>query len=165
MSVPSEGVHMPDFAKSEVLLGQIDFYDEQAESWVTNHQMANRCFALQTILSTGLNLFGLIDAITEQFNKASELQNHGFDEESARAISNLYRLWYRPCDKLLRAIEVLEAEGYRIERAEEFRAACRNARVPAFEFDRINSALNQFSRGRGRPMGEALSAIRNRTVE
>jgi hypothetical protein len=155
---------MADLTKSPTLRDQFALYQRQAESWKASHEQTASLFNLETVIALGVAVFSNLSRLTHWFNELGEQQGRGFDRAGADEIRQLYAQWTRISDPLFTAAEAFRMDGYDVAKADEFSEALHDARTVANDFDRIISALEQFSRGRGRPLGEAMDEIRRRTV-
>lgn len=128
-------------------------------SWEFDHQRAMQCRDLEDWLDFGLALLEAIRRIDRRFQERAREGTVAIRPEAAEEIHRLYESWYSPCEPLLRKIGQVEAEGFDVENAEAFRAACRSAHLPGFEPEHLQAAAEQFAQGRGRPLREVVDGI------
>jgi DNA-binding MarR family transcriptional regulator len=80
----------------------------------------------------------------------------------AEQLASMYQAWLTQSGRVLSAIDRLEADGFLIEGADEFRRRCREVRLMNFDFDRIEASLAAALAGRVRPLREAADELRRR---
>jgi len=101
-----------------------DYYEEH---WKQDHQEAMRCFDFEEVLAFGLSLYDYLNRIDEAWRAKVHRQLISYDAEFDRLIEELYRLWLKPCDRILNRLTSFE-KHFEVEGAKEFRAACREVK-------------------------------------
>lgn len=103
---------------------QLELYGEDSEAWKVDYEAAERCFKIEKKLSFGVHLFRhlcWLDAAWLQRLKEKKVK---YNPEVSEAITKLFQLWQKPCEKVLEAIASLEGEGFDVVGANEFRECC-----------------------------------------
>lgn len=127
-------------------------YSEQAERWKLDHDEAMACRDLEQLLVMGLMLAFSIDMIDTNWRTAMLADQVEYDLAEEEEIRGRYRAWLAPAADILGRIEAMEAKGFAVKWADEFRRAHREAvslTVPDAEF---------FS-------GEALVELRDAAID
>ncbi|MEW4568506.1 hypothetical protein AB1L88_11635 [Tautonia sp. JC769] len=112
-------------------------YSEQAERWKLDHDEAMACVDLEQFLVLGLTLAFSIDMIDTNWRTAMLAGQVEYDPAEEAEIQGRYRSWLAPSADILNRIEGMEAKGYKVRWADEFRRAYRDAVslfVPDAEF-------------------------------
>lgn len=155
---------MTDLINSPSLRAQLDLYRNQAELWGRDHPRAMARFDLEADLSLGLAVFDLLKKLLTVYNEIRQQRRVGFEPQQAERIRKLFAEWYALHADMLEAIGSFKREGYPVEGADEFMDACMEARILTEDFDRIVHAMEQFSRGGGRPRGDVMDELRRQAV-
>lgn len=133
------------------------------DAWKREHNRAVERFDFVDYLDFGLSLLKLIRQIDQRYQERVRKGLISLDKKTFEDIRLLYEDWFAPCESLLKRIDEFVREGFEIENAEEFRAACRSSHVPGLEPEKLNAADARFRAGKGRPLGEVMDEIRHRT--
>ncbi len=141
----------------DLVKGNLDQYNLATDSWLNDHRQAMQCLDFEEFLRFGLTFFEFINHLDESWRHRVRRKIETYSPECHDIILELYRLWMRPCDKLIQVIERFEADGFDIEPKEVFLAACRECRgilTPDEDFfqgdqlDRLrNSATEELAAG------------------
>ena len=118
---------------------QVDFYGQEVRGWQADHISAMRCLNVEGLVRVGLSAFEFINWLDEELSLVllRERADAATLGEMRDGINGLYQSWLVPCDRVEDAVRRCETDGYEVDGAEEFRAACREARgvlVPDAEF-------------------------------
>jgi hypothetical protein len=139
---------------------QLGFYEEEAESWKSDHDRAMDCIDIQEVLSLGLYVFSRIRNIENQWTESLRDRGAVPRKEDAERLSHWFRLWLKVCDELIQDIKSLAQDGYQVESAREFGEACLYARsAVSFNLDRLYSAKVT---GTGKTTGELRDELQGR---
>jgi len=133
-------------------------------AWQLDHCRAMECHDLDDWLAFGLSLLSGIRTIDRQYHDRVQQGRSELDRTVVEAIQGLYEIWFSPCNHLIQAIEQFEREGYVVDNSAAFREACSNPNVIGFDAARITKAADQFAKASGRPLGEAMDAVRRRAI-
>jgi hypothetical protein len=117
----------PDF-DFDLIRSEVQLYQAQSEAWKPAHRSAMRCGALERRLALGVFTFQQISQVDEDWRREVFAGRLPFSEQVETAITEAYRVWGTACAAFLQAIDDLEAEGYEVEGADEFRRCCREVR-------------------------------------
>lgn len=131
---------------------RLEDYGEQVEDWNNDHERALHCMEFELLLGHGLSLLSQVNTIDEKIRLKMFREEIEYDARFDDVLENYYKWWLKPCDKLLKELNLLEQEGFSIERAGEFRAACR-------EVQGILTVDNQFF------SGNALTDLRDQAID
>jgi hypothetical protein len=112
----------------DLIREEVKLYETHSEAWKPAHRSAMRCRDLEARLAFGVFTFGQIGRADEEWRREVYAGKLPFSEEVETTIGDAYRSWARVCDSYLQAIAKLEAEGYEVEHAEEFRRCAREVR-------------------------------------
>lgn len=104
-------------------------YSAQAERWKRDHVEAMECRDLEQLLLMGLFLSLSIDLIDTNWRTAMLGGQVEFDPAEEAEILGHYRTWLAPAADILARIEAMEAAGYKVQWADQFRRAHRDARA------------------------------------
>jgi hypothetical protein len=136
--------------------GQLGLYEQQADSWKTDHDRAMAFLDIDAITNFGLGIYKSIRHADQAWSEAIRSGAMVLERENAERLARWYRWWIRPCDLLLGQIRELESEGYPVDNAAEFREACLHVRsalsIP------LDTALSKDGGGPGRAMEEIRDA-------
>jgi hypothetical protein len=139
----------------------LHLYQQQAdeEQWKSEHQTAMRCRDLEEYIGLGLSLFNLM---TERARTVQDYIARGlmkYEPEVSQDFVEGYKEWLKPCAAVESAIRWFESRNYRVEKADEFRAAVRKLSRHEFDIDRIIKAEAHIREGRGKPLAEAIREL------
>ena len=139
---------------------QLGLYEEQANSWKSQHDRAVNCLDLEAVLGLGLHIYRSIKNADERWSESVRSGAMSLKEGDARRLSEWYSGWVKPCDSILRLIREFELDGYHVDQASEFREACLDVRsllsIP------VERALAANGAGTRRSMAEVRDALRRR---
>lgn len=104
---------------------RLEDYGEQVDVWKNDHQRAMYCMEFELLLEHGLSLLAQLNSIDEKIRLKFFRGEVEYDSQYDDILTGYYQQWLKPCDKLLAELKSLKNEGFSVERAEEFRSACR----------------------------------------
>jgi hypothetical protein len=148
-------------ATSAYLHHQLRAYNE---SWSRDHAQAMACWELESRIRLAITFYDLIEqrAANGAANKSAD-GNPARDEE-IRDLHALYSEWFAPSSEVLNAVAALEAQGYHVEGAEDFRARSERAqKFLVFAPDRVIQSLHDLAEGKYRPLAEVRDELRRRS--
>lgn len=131
---------------------RLEDYGEQVGDWNAAQERATHCLEFELLLAHGLSLLGQVNSIDEKVRLKIFQGDVEYDARFDDLLTNFYQSWLGPRDKLLRELQSLEQEGFPVERAEEFRAACR-------EVEGILTADDEFF------TGDELVTLRDEAID
>ena len=122
-------MEMPKKIRGQAVDQQLSLYEEQAEQWKSPHLRAMDCLDLEAVLLFGLHLYQVIQHTADAWATAARAAQSPYDEEMMGMFHKWYTNWLKPCNSILGEIDSLEREGFKVDRAEDFRAACLDVRA------------------------------------
>jgi hypothetical protein len=137
---------------SEELKPLVEDYSRRAERWQVDHEEAMACQNLEDLLLVGVSLSFGIDMIDTQWREAMMADQVPYASSDEEEIRDFYRTWLAPAEGMLANIARMEARGYEVKWADQFRRACREARA-------IFIDDSEFF------MGDALVELRDRAID
>ncbi len=129
---------------------QIEAYGREVERWRLEHDDAMKCRDFELLLKLGLDAFETLNRIDAEVT-ASVFRGER-DQADIGFVELVYRLWRVPAIEVERRLEDFERSGFRVEFADEDRAACR-------EVDGLLTSDAGFFRG------DALVELRDAAIE
>jgi hypothetical protein len=147
----------------ELLRDQVAFYEQHAESWKTAYDAGQECFDYEALVATGIFAFRQISRVDEHWHEKLFLEKVAHNSDFEHGIYDLYRKWAVVSDVVSREIAKLEAQGFSVDGAKEFReciAEARGALLPDRHFftgkkinDLRDEAIDKHQRGETAEMG------------
>lgn len=108
----------------ERLKRDLDQYRDDSQSIVPDHVAAAACLDFESLLRKGLWIYEELNRLDEAFRGFVHRGELEYVPEWDDALEEAYRAWLKPCDRVFQSLNELEEQGFVIERADEFRAAC-----------------------------------------
>lgn len=145
---------------------RIDNFQQEAEQWKIDHDTAMQCVDLELFLQEGLSIYEAINHLDEEYRTLIHSGDAEYDPAAEDLVRRIYERWLEACELLLdlKVIESFEQQGFRVNYADEFRAACREVRgaltedAEFFSSDRLvelrDAAIDECRRGECRPLGD-----------
>jgi hypothetical protein len=131
---------------------------EESESWAAAHDEAMACCDLEDAIGLGLTV---LENLRRRSARCGEAQGPLWN--TASELARVYSSWLDVSRHLLDgAVRRLEGRGFKVERADELRQACRDVALLPLDTDRIRRSLDSLASGKGIPMKQALDGLRNR---
>jgi hypothetical protein len=143
---------------SDPMLGQVQSFRESADKaeWQVAHAEAMACRYLEQLIVLGMNLYRAQEELVLLWKSKRDP-----DMARVRELEAVWRAMGAAFDVLLRSIRAAEKLGYRVERADEFRAICGElGAMLSLTIERIQLAEEQIRQGRTRPLAEVEREIR-----
>ena len=119
---------------------------------------------IDDLIDSALALRDLIRRIDKRYEDRLARRIAPLDQGAVEMLHRAYESWYGLAERILTHLDAIELSGTIIDRAGEFRDACRSSHVDALEPKRLHEAAAQFEKGRGRPLREVVDEIRDRAV-
>jgi hypothetical protein len=107
---------------------QLKLYEKRPESWKTNHDEAIHCLDFENWLAYGVFLFECITRVDERHREAAYANPDSYSEDFDREIRGLYEAWSKAIPDSLEQLAYLEKKGFLVEKADEYRRCCEEAR-------------------------------------
>jgi hypothetical protein len=113
---------------AQLLHEHMSLAESQAEKWKKDHEDARDCHVLELLLRIEVGHMGGINELDNRL-RSLVLRGEADPAEAERVVTHLYQHWLRGADEILMPLlSQLEAKGYRVEGAEDFRAAYRQVK-------------------------------------
>jgi hypothetical protein len=120
---------------------RIRLFREEVEQWRLDHAAAMSCLGLEDTLAFGLSLWQQLTTAESRWYASVDAGDIPFDESEETTFAKLYALWLIPCDSLASEAQRLEAAGFHVDRANDFRDAIEQARSSAWTGDDMNRTV------------------------
>ena len=127
-------------------------YEERADAWKVDHDVATHCYEVEENIAYGIFVFERISRFDEDLHDGFFKEAIAFSAEAVNDVEQLYRQWSVVGENCIKAIEDLERRGYRVEGAEAFRQRIQEAKGAA-------TPDNQFF------AGESLAILRDDAID
>jgi len=121
-------ITMPNLCPEE-LKPLVEEYSRRAEGWQADHAEAMACKNLEDLLLLGVSLSFSIDLIDVHWRDAMMAGRTPYSSSDEEEIMGFYRTWLVPSDRMLASIALMEAAGFEVNLADQFRRACREAKA------------------------------------
>lgn len=131
-------------------------------SWKTADEQAMLCWNVQDALSLGLTVLENIRRRHRLWMEKVDAGTFTFNPEDARGLASQFQQWLKAGRAVIGLLEECEKGGYVVERAGEFREACREVALMSTDIDRVQASVASLDEGRGIPETQALDELRNR---
>lgn len=149
------------------MMTSTNFLREQLEAnvqaWKYDHDRAMACWEMEARLKLVMSLYEVIQTIDRHWGQETRSDSATFDEAAAGQIGDLYRIWLKPSQEVIRIIANLRRQGYAIEGADAFEQAYAATRgLLDIPIERVLRASRQVTEGKGRPAAEVKDELRRR---
>lgn len=103
---------------------RISLYEREVgqESWKKDHDTAMRCLSFEATLELGVALYDFLLKIDEVFRDAELSRPDAYNPKGRKTVRGLLQQWLAPCDRVQKELHDLEAKGFVVTHASEFRA-------------------------------------------
>lgn len=100
------------------------------DGWpASDHADAMACRDLEQAIAYGLHLYQFILVKAEQIDARLAVTGDAYDLPAAKEVETLFLLWLKPAAVATGHVDAMEAKGYAVDRADEFRRAVIDAEV------------------------------------
>jgi hypothetical protein len=123
-------------------------FADYGNGWpAADHADAMVCRDLEERLAYGLHLYQLVQDRYQADRARLAASGKAYDLPAAKYVEQLLTLWVAPAAAAVRQIDAMEAKGFAVERAAEFRAAVLDARVSlSIPVERAAEQAERFAR-------------------
>ncbi len=144
-----------------------DYGNNWGNGWpAADHADAMACRDLEQRLSYALHLYQITQEEAEAVGRRMSATATVYDLEGARFVESLMSLWIAPAKSALAQLDAMEAKGFQVDRASEFREAKMDIRVSlSIPVERAAEQAERFAREgfvRGKSTEELRGELRRR---
>jgi hypothetical protein len=107
------------------------------------------CRKVEDCVAYGLFLLDRIKHHNAEWAETVAQHPGEFSWRSSEEFARAYGVWQEHSRQVLRCIEACEERAYRVDRADEFREACREVALLPLDIDEVRRSVEALEQGRG----------------